>query len=76
MRRRRELLQSLHFNHAMFLILWRGQRDGVLMILVHLKTQVIPNNTALEVTAGNSERHFIFARLQQCGVEPQRPLLP
>jgi hypothetical protein len=30
----------------------------------------------LQAATRNGERYFIFARLQPCRVEPQRPLLP
>ena len=45
------------------------------MILVQLKAQVVPNDAALEVAARNGKEHFIFARLQQRGVESQCPIL-
>ena len=45
------------------------RRAGEGLVLVQLKAQIVVTNAAGEITSRDGERHLVFARLQEGGVE-------
>ena len=54
----------------------RRRRAGECLILVQFQAQIVVTNAGSQFPGGDGERHFVFARLQQRGVERLGVFMP